>query len=182
MTAMTSVSPSERGLDDFRAALSMWPSGVTITTTVDDAGQRWGFTASAFSSLSLNPPLILVCLAADANCHDAFIQAKGFAVNLLSSQHEQLALRFATRGSDKFDGADFTTGRSGSPLLADAVASLECAAHAAIPAGDHTILIGRVLHAYANPAAADSAAAMVHFARSFRAIGPLHQAAPESLD
>src|ERR1700724_2814057 len=151
---MSAIEP-RLDLDDYRAVMSMWPSGVTITTTMDHDGLRWGFTASAFSSLSLQPPLFLVCLGAAAKCHDPFVRAKSFAVNILSTRHEQLALRFATRGSDKFNGADFRPGHTGSPVLTDAVASLECVMHATVPAGDHTILIGKVVHAHVNSAVRD---------------------------
>jgi len=174
MNVMSATEP-QLDLDDFRAAMSMWPSGVTITTTIDDDRLRWGFTASAFSSLSLEPPLILVCLAAAAKSHDTFVRTKFFAVNLLSTRHEQLARRFATRGSDKFNGANFRPGHTGSPLLTDAVASLECVMHATVPAGDHTILIGKVIHAYINATIRDSAPAMVHFARRFGVVGPVEQ-------
>lgn len=174
MKVMSAIEP-QLDLDDFLAAMSMWPSGVTITTTTDDEGLRWGFTASAFSSLSLEPPLILVCLAAAAKSHDTFVRAKSFAVNLLSTRHEQLALRFATRGSDKFSGANFRRGHTGSPVLTDAVASLECLMHATVPAGDHTILIGKVVHADVKATARDGAAAMVHFARRFSVVGPVEQ-------
>jgi flavin reductase ActVB len=174
MNVMSATEP-QLDPDDFRAALSMWPSGVTITTTVDDHGLRWGFTASAFSSLSLQPPLILVCLAATARSHDTFVRAESFAVNLLSTRHEQLALRFADRGSDKFTGANFRPGHTGSPVLTDAVASLECVMHATVPAGDHTILIGKVVHSHVNAAIRDSAPAMVHFARRFGVFGPVEQ-------
>lgn len=174
MNVMPATEP-HLDLDDFRAAMSMWPSGVTITTTLDDNGLRWGFTASAFSSLSLEPPLILVCLAAAARSHDTFVRAKSFAVNLLSSRHEQLARRFATRISDKFNGENFRPGLTGSPVLTDAVASLECLMHATVPAGDHTIFIGKVVHCHINAAVRDSAPAMVHFARRFGAISPVEQ-------
>lgn len=160
-------------IKDFRAAMSMWPTGVTITTTIDDRGLRWGFTASAFSSLSLEPPLVLVCLSTTAKSHDTFVCAKSFAVNLLSTRHEQLALRFATRSSDKFNDDNFRAGHTGSPVLTDALASLECVMHATVPAGDHTILIGKVIHAEVNPMVRDGARAMVHFARRFGAVGPL---------
>jgi flavin reductase ActVB len=167
---MSGIEP-QLDLDDFRAAMSMWPSGVTITTTVDGDGLRWGFTASAFSSLSLEPPLILVCLAAAAKCHETFVRARSFAVNLLSTRHEQLALRFATRDSDKFKDTNFKPGHDGSPILTDAVASLECTMHATVPAGDHSILIGKVLRANVNATRRDSASAMVHFARRFGVVG-----------
>jgi flavin reductase ActVB len=174
MNVMSAIEP-HLDLDDFLAAMSMWPSGVTITTTIDDDGLRWGFTASAFSSLSLEPPLILVCLGIAAKSHDTFVRTKLFAVNLLSTRHKQLALRFATRGTDKFKGANFRPGHTGSPILTDAVASLECVMHATVPAGDHTILIGKVVHANANATVRHSAPAMVHFARNFGVVSPVEQ-------
>lgn len=174
MNVMSAIDP-QLDLDDFRAVMSLWPSGVTITTTVDDDSLRWGFTASAFSSVSLQPPLILICLGAAAKCHATFVRAKYFAVNILSTRHEQLALRFATRGSDKFNGTDFRPGHTGSPVLTDAVASLECVMHAAVPAGDHTILIGKVVHARANSAGRDGARAIVHCAQRFGVVGPVEQ-------
>src|SRR4051812_11360247 len=94
----------------FREAMAKFASGVTIVTTADSDGAWWGFTASAFSSLSLTPPLILVCLAASAESHPAFAAAAGFIVNVLGSEHEELALRFATKGADKFQGDTFRRG------------------------------------------------------------------------
>jgi len=158
--------------EEFRTALSLWPSGVTITTTIDGDGRHWGFTASAFSSVSLDPPLILVCLATEADCHDVFIRADGFAVNLLGTKHEGLAVRFATKGQNKFVGGEFVPGHLGYPVLEDAVAVLECASHSVFDAGDHTILVGEVMIARSSPSALDSMPAMVHVARTFRAIGP----------
>src|SRR5260370_42175602 len=86
----------------FRAALSLWASGVAIVTTLDARERRWGFTASAFSSVSLDPPLVLVCLSSAADCHEAFVSGATFAVNVLRDQHRQLASQFATKAFDKF--------------------------------------------------------------------------------
>ena len=83
--------------DSFKQAMACFPSGVTIVTTVDDTGQKCGFTASAFSSLSLTPPLILVCLANNADCFDNFNNQKPFAVNIIGPEHEALAFKFATK-------------------------------------------------------------------------------------
>lgn len=131
--------------DLFRQAMTRFASGVTIVTTADAAGTWWGFTASAFSSLSLDPPLILVCLAASADSHPAFTSTAGFIVNVLGSEHADLALRFATKGADKFAGAQFRPGAAdGFPVLDDALVSLKCTTHALHEAGDHTILIGEV--------------------------------------
>jgi flavin reductase ActVB len=129
----------------FRQAMTRFPSGVTIVTTVDDSSQRWGFTASAFASLSLSPPLVLVCLDRSANCYSSFCATDRFAINILSADHEALARRFATKGIDKFAGVDFEPGEFELPLLSDAVATFECQRSALLPGGDHVILIGEAL-------------------------------------
>jgi flavin reductase ActVB len=126
----------------FRQALRCFPSGVTIITTVDEHGRRWGFTASAFTFVSLEPPRILVCLDSAANCHPSFNSADGFAVNVLGAEHEELARHFATKAADKFGGRNFQPGDLRLPVLPDAVAALECRTAGRLPVGDHTILVG----------------------------------------
>lgn len=131
--------------DRFRQAMTRFASGVTIVTTADRDRTWWGFTASAFSSLSLDPPLILVCLATSADSHPVFAAAPGFIVNVLGREHEELALHFATKGADKFAVGNFRPGAvDGFPVLDDALVSLKCTTHARHEAGDHTILIGEV--------------------------------------
>jgi flavin reductase ActVB len=130
--------------DSFLAAMARFPAGVTIVTTVDELGKPRGFTASAFCSLSLEPPMVLVCLDSGADCHPAFLGAPRFAANILRPQHEPLALRFATKGANKFVGGEFQPGPGGIPVMPEALASVICAVQDRIPAGDHTILIGRV--------------------------------------
>jgi flavin reductase ActVB len=126
----------------FRQAMGRFPTGVTIVTTVDEHGRPWGFTASAFASLSLRPPQVLVCLDHSANCHDSFDSADRFAINILGAEHEELARHFATKAIDKFGGRVFEPGDLRLPLLPDAVATLECRAAGRLRGGDHTILIG----------------------------------------
>lgn len=129
----------------FRAAMARFPSGVTIVTTVDEQGRERGFTASSFCSVSMDPPLVLVCLATSAECHESFERADTWLVHIAGMEHETIARRFATRGADKFAGDDFTPHASGLPHLADAPVVLECRAHARYPGGDHTILVGEVV-------------------------------------
>jgi len=129
----------------FRNAMAQFPSGVTIVTMIDDASRRWGFSASAFASLSMKPPQLLVCLDRSANCYPYFCEAHRFAVNILRADHEALARRFATKGIDKFANVDFEQGEFRLPLLSDAVATLECQKSALVPGGDHVILIGEPL-------------------------------------
>jgi flavin reductase ActVB len=129
----------------FRQAMMRFPSGVTIVTMIDDAGRRWGFTASAFTLLSMQPPQVLVCLDRSANCYPHFRDAGHFAINILGAHHTALARHFATKGVDKFTGLDFEPGEFRLPLLPDAVASLECQKVEVTPGGDHVILIGEPL-------------------------------------
>lgn len=148
----------------FREAMTRFASGVTIVTTADEDGRWWGFTASAFTSLSLSPPLVLACLATSADSHPVFMRAPAFVVNILGREHEALALRFATKGADKFGGGEFRPGRAeGLPVLDDAVVSLKCRTHDRYEGGDHTILIGAVeylnLRHNSRPA--------VHYSRRF---------------
>lgn len=144
---MTSKNVSE---DSFKQAMGRFPSGVTIVTTVDDSGNKSGFTASAFSSLSLSPPLILVCLACNADCFDTFNKQHKFAVNIIGDDHQALAFKFATKGCDKFDGGEFAQGTSGLPILSNSPVSLECKTENIYSGGDHIILVGQVKYLNLN--------------------------------
>ena len=128
----------------FRDAMATFPSGVTIMTTADRAGRPWGFTASSFCSLSLDPPLVLVCLAKSAMCHPAFQQSDDWTIQIIAAHHLDLATRFATRGGDKFAGGEFGSDERGVPGLSDAPVRLTCSAHARYDGGDHSILVARV--------------------------------------
>jgi len=141
-----------KNLDDnvFKQAMSRFPSGVVIVTTVNPDGKRCGFTASAFSSLSLDPPLILVCLANSADCYQSFMTNDKFAVNVIGLQQHELAFKFATKGVEKFDGDNFIVGDSGLPIITDCIFSLECNFKHKYPGGDHEILVGEVQYARVN--------------------------------
>ena len=135
------------GPDDFRRLLGHFASGVTVVTTRDSQGRPAGLTASAFTSVSLNPPMILVCVAQNAQSYEALQGADRFAVNILGQGQETLSNRFATKSSsaaEKFEGIGYKPGMLGLPILADALASLECTTIHAYPGGDHTIFVGRI--------------------------------------
>lgn len=136
----------------FRSVLGRFASGVTVVTAVDDAGQDHGMTVTAFSSLSLDPSLILVCIADDATLHPFLERLTHFAVNILSADQEAISRRFAAEELNRFDGVGYTRSASGVPLIDDALAHLECRVHARIPGGDHTILVGEVDSAVARDA------------------------------
>jgi len=130
----------------FRDAMASFPSGVTIVTTVDPDGTWWGFTATSFCSVSLDPPLVLVCLAKTAQCYVAFERADRWRVHILGLDHADLALRFATRGADKFGGAGFIADEDREPVLPAAAATLHCSMFQTYSCGDHTVLVGQVRH------------------------------------
>ncbi|MFG2822897.1 flavin reductase family protein [Kitasatospora sp. NPDC048365] len=138
---------------ELREAMGRWPSGVTVVTTADPTtGRPWGFTATSFTSLSMRPPLVLVCLDLGAECRPAFQRAAGFAVHILRSGQRGTAERFATRGVDKFaDGVGVRRGLYDVPLLDGAAATLECRLTERLPGGDHLILIGAVQRVTPGP-------------------------------
>lgn len=130
--------------DLFRAVLGRFASGVTIVTTVDAEGRDQGMTVSAFSSLSLDPPLVLVCIDHGASVWPAFETASHFAINILAATQEAVSRRFSSREGDRFDGVGFSRGVTGVALLDDTVGAVECAVIARVPHGDHSILVGSV--------------------------------------
>jgi 3-hydroxy-9,10-secoandrosta-1,3,5(10)-triene-9,17-dione monooxygenase reductase component len=129
---------------EFRDALARWASGVTIVTA-RDGDEPVGMTAASFSSLSLDPPLVLVCIARTANAHDPLTGAPGFAVHVLGSGQHEMSARFAKPGPAKFADYPDERGPYEVPLLPFGVARLVCAHHSALDGGDHTILVGRVV-------------------------------------
>jgi Conserved protein/domain typically associated with flavoprotein oxygenases, DIM6/NTAB family len=152
----------------FRDALSTFPSGVTIVSTTDDEGRHWGFTASSFSSVSMDPPLVLVCLAKSADSHPAFVRAKRYVINILGEHQQDIAVHFSRKGVDKFGPHPFRFGTVDDPhppVLAGSLASLHCLAYDAYDAGDHTVLVGEVVHVEKG-----EAAPLVYFNRGFRRI------------
>ena len=130
---------------DFRDALARWASGVTVVTARDAEGEPAGMTAASFAAVSLDPPLVLVCVARAAQSHDGLVGAPGFAVHLLGADQAAMSRRFAEPGPAKFNGLAGGSGPFGAPLLPFDVARLVCAHHAALDGGDHTILVGRVV-------------------------------------
>jgi len=129
---------------EFRSALRHFPAGVTVITTRDADGEPCGLTASAFTSVSLEPPLVLVCIDHAATAYRAFMEYDWFAVNILGKGQEHLSRRFATTGADKFTGVAFREGEARLPILEEVVAALECRVVSRYPGGDHTIFVGQV--------------------------------------
>lgn len=130
--------------DDFRNALSRFPSGVNVVTTKDAAGRPHGITVSAFCSVSLAPPLVLICIEGTTASHNAFAQSGVFVVNVLKESQQTLSEQFAAPAVDKFEDVEFRSGIEGVPVLIDALASLECRLKHTYDGGDHTIYVGEV--------------------------------------
>ena len=135
-----------------RDALGCFGTGVTVVTTVDAAGEPVGLTANSFTSVSLDPPLILFSLAKSSANLAIFTQAGRFAVNVLHIGQQPVAGRFASRGVPRFESVDWALrAESGSPVLAGSLASFDCSTYAVHDGGDHMIFIGRVEHAWFEP-------------------------------
>jgi flavin reductase (DIM6/NTAB) family NADH-FMN oxidoreductase RutF len=131
--------------DAFRAALGRFASGITVVTAVDAAGRDVGMTISAFCSVSLTPPLVLVSVAKNASMYQAMAHAEHFAVNILADTQEPLSRRFSAKDADRFDGVGFTRGRTGVALLDDVLGWIECRRVSMHDAGDHTLVLGETL-------------------------------------
>ncbi len=130
---------------EYRRALSAFFTGVTILATLQPDGRPRGFTANSFTSVSLDPPLVLVCIAKRASSYEVFANALYFAVSILAEEQENIAKLFASKAVDKFAQIKWYTCYGGSPVIQGAAASFNCRMHNFIDAGDHGVLIGRVL-------------------------------------
>lgn len=127
-----------------RRILGHFATGVTVVTAHLD-GEIYGMTANAVTSLSLNPPLILVAVDKTAAMHASLTTCRHFAVNILSDAQEQLSRRFAMRGPKEVNDLTWITGASGAPILTDALAWVDCRLAEILPGGDHDIFIGEIL-------------------------------------
>jgi len=129
---------------EFRASLGMFATGVTIVTARTAEGELVGLTANSFNSVSLTPPLVLWSLSRNAGSMAAFSNGRHYAINVLAADQQALALRFASRGTDRWADVAFTEGVSGAPLLAGAAATFECFNRSQYTEGDHVIFVGEV--------------------------------------
>jgi flavin reductase (DIM6/NTAB) family NADH-FMN oxidoreductase RutF len=129
---------------EFRHALGMFATGVTIVTARSAEGDLVGLTANSFNSVSLEPPLVLWSLSRSAASMAALSTGSHYAINILAADQKALAERFAGKREDRWDGVDFSDGRCGAPLLAGAAATFECFNRSRYEEGDHVIFVGEV--------------------------------------
>ena len=148
-------SPSEyrTGSDPrtLRDALASFATGVTVVTCFDAERQPFGLTANSFTSVSLEPPLLLVCVHRKAQSAAALTAAEHFAVNVLQTGQQPASIRFSTRSDDRFGPNDWSPGELGAPVLKESLAVFECKRHAVHEGGDHYILVGEVVKASFDP-------------------------------
>jgi flavin reductase (DIM6/NTAB) family NADH-FMN oxidoreductase RutF len=135
-------------IDDaqFKLAMSQFASGVTVVTTEHD-GTAYGMTVASFASLSLHPPLVLICIEKSVKSHDAIDAAGIFGVSILSGSQAEISGRFASRSDDKFTGVAVSKRELGVPLIDGAICTLECRVQDRLAGGDHTIFVGEVTSA-----------------------------------
>ena len=138
------ATPPAFSTREFRSALAMFATGVTIVTARTATGELIGLTANSFNSVSLDPPLVLWSLARAAGSLPAFSAGSHYAINILAADQKALAERFAARGADRWAGVDFSEGAAGSPLLDGAAATFECFNRSRYEEGDHVIFVGEV--------------------------------------
>jgi flavin reductase (DIM6/NTAB) family NADH-FMN oxidoreductase RutF len=129
--------------EEFRSALGRFASGVTVVTARRRDGELLGITVSAFTSVSLDPPLVLVCIDKRASLHDHLAEGASFAVNILSQDQELMSRRFASKDENRFNGTAYRDS-DGVPILDGALATLKCRVVHSYPGGDHTIIVGEV--------------------------------------
>ncbi len=146
----------EQGVSEFRTgsdprtlrdALGCFATGVTVVTCFDKAGDPVGLTANSFTALSLDPPLLLVCVAKASTSAGPLTSAQAFAVNVLQTRQQPASITFSTRGEDRFGQTEWSVGEHGAPVLMESLSVFECRRHAIHDGGDHVILVGEVTKA-----------------------------------
>jgi len=131
--------------EDFKACFRLWPTGVSVVTTRDGEGRAYGVTMNSVTSVSLEPPLLLMCLRNDSETLAALRASGIFCVNFLASGQEEISNRFAHRRPDKFKDLPTHDGRLGAPVLEGVLAALECRVEGVYPGGDHQIVLGELV-------------------------------------
>lgn len=138
--------PAALDIAELRRTFGSFATGVAVATTLDPQGVPKGFTANSFTSVSLDPPLVLVCVDKTASCHGAFAAAAHFAVNILCDAQQHVSRAFASKSADKFADMLWVSGTTRSPIFPDSTAWLDCDVYNRVEAGDHLIVIGKVLN------------------------------------
>jgi flavin reductase (DIM6/NTAB) family NADH-FMN oxidoreductase RutF len=159
--------PATVSSQEFRRACGRFATGVTIATVLDAEGLPHGLTVSSFTPVSLDPPLVSICLGHAVSVIDLFRASGYFGINILSENQRRLSEAFARKGHDRFQGIAWTPGQTGIPLIDGVLAAIECQVEQRIPAGDHDIFVGRMVAARVQ-----EGAPVLHFAGEYRKLVP----------
>jgi flavin reductase (DIM6/NTAB) family NADH-FMN oxidoreductase RutF len=152
----------------FLRACAQFSTGVAIATVLDRRGSPHGMTVNSFTSVSLEPPLVLVCIDHKARIREHFLTENSFAINILREDQQALSTHFARPADDRFGSVDWFAGETGAPLIPDALATLECTVVQRLESGDHTVLIGEVVSAIRH-----EGRPLVYFSSGYRALDRL---------
>lgn len=136
---------------ELRNAMGRFATGVCLITAVDKEQQPLAMTANSFSSVSLDPPLVLWNLQDGSDVYDAFATPQYFAINILSSEQQDLSNQYAKKGQHIIDGEHYSDGKHGAPIIRNALVSFECELEATHPGGDHLIIVGRIVDMVQRP-------------------------------
>ncbi|MBT9475220.1 flavin reductase family protein [Polaromonas sp.] len=175
MNAAETIETIEKDMGEvdpmlLRRAFGSFATGITIVTTTDADGQPVGLTANSFTSVSLDPPLVLFCLDRNSSNLERFQRSSAFGINVLSSDQQELSSRFVKRGEDRFHGISWELRATGVPVIEGAAATFECVTHTTFDGGDHLVFVGRVrrfdFDAERNP--------LLYFQGRYRQIADLH--------
>ncbi len=137
--------PAPVSSDEFRHACGRFASSVTVATVLDSEGVPHGLTVSSFTSVSLAPPLVSICLGHAVSLIEIFRGASHFGINILAEEQQELSQHFARKGHDRFQGVAWAPGATGAPLIEGVLAAIECEVYQRIPVGDHDILVGQMV-------------------------------------
>ncbi len=169
---MSSEGPSRRmtpvTADEFRRACGRFATGVTIASVLDSRGTPHGLTVSSFTSVSLHPPLVLICLGHAVTIIDHFRHSRFFGINVLAETQRELSDRFARKGLDRFNELDWLRGETGVPLLPGVLANIECEIRDRFTSGDHDIFVGEMVNAVVF-----EGEPLIYFGSRYRLLAPL---------
>ncbi|MBN9542577.1 MAG: flavin reductase family protein [Alphaproteobacteria bacterium] len=146
---------------DFKECLSHYSTGITVVSTSDSNGELYALTVNSFTSVSLKPPLVLFCLNKSSRSLGAFLESDSFAVTILDYSQHNIAKSFSSSNPDKWDGINYVLGATGSPIILPNLSFMECEKFTDYEAGDHYIIIGKVIHL--DVAKADKKNPLIYF-------------------
>jgi flavin reductase (DIM6/NTAB) family NADH-FMN oxidoreductase RutF len=155
--------PAPVSSEEFRRACGRFATGVTVATVFDAEGLPHGLTVSSFTSVSLAPPLVSICLGHAVSVIEQFRASSFFGINILADHQRHFSERFARKGHDRFEGVAWTSGETGVPLIDGVLAAIECQVEQRIPVGDHDIFIGRMVATRVT-----EGAPLLHFSGAYR--------------